>query len=173
MDMLRHTIPAVPRAVATGGKPARIAPQPVELLRVEDHPGDARLVEEALRDGKFWHRLRVVSDGTAALAVLRREGAHTTATRPDLVLLDLHLPGKDGWAVLDAMAGDAALRRIPVVVLATDPEERALARWNPPVVGRMIKLPDLGQLLAVVASVARFGPLVVALPAADPALAAT
>lgn len=98
--------------------------RPIEILLVEDNPGDARLTREALREGSLHHRLSVVSDGVAALAFLRREGGYVAAPRPDLVLLDLNLPRKGGREVLAAIKGDAGLRRIPVIILTTSTDEQ-------------------------------------------------
>lgn len=146
--------------------------RPTELLLVEDNPGDARLAREMLLDGKLWHHLHVVPDGLQALAYLRREGTYATALRPDLVLLDLHLPKKDGWAVLEEMAGDDTLRHIPVAVLATDPDERGLTgRWSPPVVGTMPKPPDVAQLLGMIKAVGGLGLALVVRPGEVSALA--
>jgi CheY-like chemotaxis protein len=89
------------------------------ILLVEDNPGDVMLTEEALREADTTVRLHVVEDGTGALAFLRGEGEHAGAPPPDLVLLDLNLPGMDGREVLERMRADARLRSIPVVVLST------------------------------------------------------
>ncbi|MDF1502215.1 response regulator [Roseisolibacter sp. H3M3-2] len=93
--------------------------KPLELLLVEDNPGDVELTREALREAALPCRLAVATDGAEALRVLRREGAHADAPRPGLVLLDLNLPKLDGRAVLAAVKGDPALRDVPVVVLTT------------------------------------------------------
>jgi CheY-like chemotaxis protein len=143
---------------------------PADLLLVKDNPGDARLVREILLDGKLWHRLHIVPDGIAVLAYLRHEAAYATAPSPDLVLLDLHLPRKDGWEVLAEMAVDDALRQIPVVILATQPDERDLeAHWTPPVVGSLPKPPDLARLLDVIKAVDRLGLVLVDLAKPEPA----
>src|SRR5438128_3859152 len=96
----------------------------VNILLVEDNPGDARLTVEALKEGKLRNRLTVVSDGVEALAVLRRTGVYSDVQRPDLVLLDLNLPRKDGREVLAEIKQDPELRRIPVVVLTTSIAEQ-------------------------------------------------
>lgn len=92
---------------------------PAEILLVEDNAADVRLAREALADAKLINNLHVVTDGLEAMAFLRREGPFAQAVRPDLVLLDLNLPKKDGREVLAEIKGDPSLRRIPVVVLTT------------------------------------------------------
>ena len=104
--------------------------QPVEVLLVEDNPGDVRLTQEALKDGKICNRLSVVGDGVEALAFLRREGPYGNAPRPDLILLDLNLPKKDGRDVLAEIKADKDLKRIPVVVLTTSNAEKDVLRTN-------------------------------------------
>src|SRR2546425_7150704 len=93
--------------------------RPVDILLVEDNPADARLAAEALRESSFDNRLHWASDGVQAMAFLRREGKDAEAPRPDLILLDLNLPKKDGREVLAEVKGDPSLKRIPVVVLTT------------------------------------------------------
>lgn len=93
--------------------------QPSEILLVEDNPSDVYLTEEALRSAGVTSRLHVAHDGMEAMGFLRRQGMHTEAPRPDLVLLDLNLPRKDGRRVLAEMKEDEKLRRIPVIVLTT------------------------------------------------------
>src|SRR2546430_4076536 len=96
---------------------------PIEILLVEDNPGDARLTREALRDAKVRNHLHVAADGVEALAFLRREGKHEAVPKPDLILLDLNLPKKDGREVLDEIKRDDRLRHIPVVILTTSRSE--------------------------------------------------
>src|SRR2546428_10484183 len=91
----------------------------VEILLVEDNPGDARLAEEALKDGNLNTNLNIVEDGVDAMAFLRQESEYAGAPRPDLILLDLNLPRKDGREVLAEVKQDPDLKRIPVVVLTT------------------------------------------------------
>ena len=94
--------------------------RPIEILLIEDNPGDVRLTLEALKnDGKLRNHISVVEDGLAALAFLHRQGQYFTAPRPDLILLDLNLPGMDGHEVLAEIKGEPDLMRIPVVVLTT------------------------------------------------------
>lgn len=95
----------------------------MRILLVEDNVGDVRLIEEALREAPVQSQINVVKDGTEALAYLQREGVYAQVARPDLVLLDLLLPGKDGREVLAAMRADPALKDIPVVMLTNSQEE--------------------------------------------------
>jgi CheY-like chemotaxis protein len=96
---------------------------PIDILLVEDNPGDVVLTEEALQEGKIHSRLTIAEDGVEALAILRREGKYEQAPRPDLILLDLNLPRMDGREVLAAIKASEDLRRIPVVVLTTSKAE--------------------------------------------------
>ena len=93
--------------------------RPIEVLLVEDNPGDIRLTEEALKESHLMVHLNVARDGEEAMAFLRRIGTHSTAATPDLILLDLNLPRKDGREVLQEIKADSGLKRIPVVVLTT------------------------------------------------------
>jgi CheY-like chemotaxis protein len=93
--------------------------RPIEILLVEDNAGDARLVRETFQNGQGRQRLSIVRDGIEALKYLRRQNGYREAPRPDLILLDLHLPGKSGLEVLRAIKEDAELGRIPVVILTT------------------------------------------------------
>src|SRR5512141_1919816 len=103
----------------------------IDILMVEDDPGDVRLTREALKGSKVLHSLNVVEDGVAALDYLRKLAPYQNAVRPDIVLLDLNLPKKDGREVLSAMKEDAALRSIPVVILTTSQaEEDVLRAYN-------------------------------------------
>jgi two-component system, chemotaxis family, response regulator Rcp1 len=96
---------------------------PVRILLVEDNPADAGLVEEAFQDGRLKYHLDIAEDGVAALSFLRRLGKHRNALRPDLILLDLNLPKKDGREVLADIKQDLDLRTIPVIVLTTSDDE--------------------------------------------------
>ena len=93
--------------------------RPAEILLVEDNPGDVELTREGLADAKVTNRLHVVSDGIEAIAFLRRQGPYADAPRPDLILLDLNLPKKDGRQVLAEIKADEDLKIIPVVILTT------------------------------------------------------
>lgn len=98
--------------------------KPFEILLVEDNPGDVMLTQEAFQEGKLAHHLSVAADGEEAMNFLCRRGTHAEAPRPDLVLLDLNLPKKDGREVLAELKNDPELRRIPVIVLTTSEAER-------------------------------------------------
>src|SRR5438309_11493126 len=98
--------------------------RPIDILLVEDNPGDVRLTIEALRDSKVRNNLHVATDGVEAMAFLRREGTHAHVVRPDLILLDLNLPRKDGRQVLTEIKADPLLKTIPVVVLTTSRAEQ-------------------------------------------------
>jgi CheY-like chemotaxis protein len=101
---------------------------PVEILLVDDNPGDVELTKVALRDAKIVNEIHVARDGAEALAFLRGEGEFGDAPRPDLVLLDLRMPKVDGFQVLAEMRADEELRRIPVVVMSSSSAEKDLAR---------------------------------------------
>jgi CheY-like chemotaxis protein len=140
--------------------------RPVEILLVEDNAGDVRLTIEALREGKVRNHLHVARDGVEALAFLRREGDFAEAVRPDLVLLDLNLPKKDGREVLAEIKSDESLRRIPVVVLTTSKaEEDILHTYDLHANCYITKPVDLEQFIAVVKSIDDFWLTVVKLPA--------
>ena len=96
----------------------------VEILLVEDNPADQRLVKEALKDGKITNNLHIVDDGVKAIQYLRKEGEYASAPVPDLVLLDLNLPRKDGREVLHEVKSDIGLRHIPVVVMTVSADEK-------------------------------------------------
>jgi len=101
---------------------------PIEILLVEDDPGDALITQEALEHSKVLNNLRVLANGEEAISYLRREGEYADAARPDLILLDLNLPRVDGREVLAEIKADPALRRIPVVVLTTSAAEEDILR---------------------------------------------
>jgi CheY-like chemotaxis protein len=103
-------------------------PRPVEILLVEDSPDDVELTREGLKEGKVWHNLSVVSDGVEALEFLRRQGRHGNAPQPDIVLLDLNLPRKDGREVLAEVKVDPRLKHIPIVVLTTSNAEQDILK---------------------------------------------
>ena len=100
----------------------------IDLLLVEDDPGDAMMTREALKEAKVVHQLHVVDNGEAAIAFLRQEGEYADAPRPDLIFLDLNLPRVDGREVLAFVKGDDSLRRIPLVILTTSDSEDDIAR---------------------------------------------
>jgi CheY-like chemotaxis protein len=141
---------------------------PVEILMVEDNPGDARLTAEALKEGRVLNHMTVVPDGVEAMAYLRRQGKYEDAPHPDLILLDLNLPKKDGREVLAEIKGDPALRRIPVVVLTTSQAEQDIIRSYELHANCYVTKPvDLDQFISVVKSVEDFWLTVVKLPPED------
>jgi two-component system, chemotaxis family, response regulator Rcp1 len=138
---------------------------PVEILLVEDNPGDERLTREALREGKVYHNLHWVKDGVEAMAFLRRQGKYASVPRPDIVLLDLNLPKKDGREVLEEIKTDEDLKRIPVVVLTTSKaEEDVLRTYNLHANCFVTKPVDLEKFIVVVKSIDVFWLTVVTLP---------
>ncbi len=137
----------------------------VEILLVEDSPGDIRLTVEAMKDAKVVNRLSVVKDGEEALAFLHREGRYREAVRPDLILLDLNLPKKDGREVLAEIKEDPELRRIPVVVLTTSTAEQDIFKTYDLHANCYITKPvDLEQFMRVVRLVDDFWLTIVKLP---------
>lgn len=137
----------------------------VEILLVEDNPGDARLTIEAMREAKVRNRIIVVEDGVEAMEYLRHEGRHADAPRPDLILLDLNLPKKDGRAVLAEVKSDPALKRIPVVVLTTSSaEEDVIRAYDLHANAYVTKPVDLEQFMKIVALIDEFWISVVTLP---------
>jgi CheY-like chemotaxis protein len=132
-------------------------PVPVEVLLVEDNPGDVRLTREALRDGKVRNNLHAVPDGVEAMAFLRRAGPYSDVPRPDVILLDLNLPRKNGREVLEEIKGDAALQDIPVVVLTTSQAEQdILESYRLRANAYVTKPVGLQQFLTVVQSIEHF-----------------
>jgi CheY-like chemotaxis protein len=137
----------------------------IDILMVEDDPGDVRLTREALKGSKLLHSLNVVEDGVAALDYLRRNAPFQDAIRPDLVLLDLNLPKKDGREVLAAMKQDDALRAIPVVILTTSQaEEDVLRAYNLNANCYVTKPVDFDQFMRIVRTIEEFWLNVVTLP---------
>ena len=137
----------------------------INILLVEDNPGDAVLARVALDGGKMNNELDVVDDGEKAMAFLRREGPYADAQRPDLILLDLNLPKMDGRQVLAAIKSDEALKRIPVVILTTSrAEEDVLKSYNLHANCYITKPIDLNQFLHVVRSIEDFWLSIVVLP---------
>jgi two-component system, chemotaxis family, response regulator Rcp1 len=139
--------------------------EPVEILLVEDNPGDVRLTKEALREGKVYNNLHWAKDGVEALEFLRREGKHEKAPRPDIILLDLNLPKKDGREVLEIIKSDERLKHIPVVVLTTSKAEEDVLRSYALHANCYVTKPvDLEKFIVVVKSIDRFWLTVVTLP---------
>jgi two-component system response regulator len=139
--------------------------RPIEILLVEDNSGDARLTVEILRDAKVHNHLRHVGDGVEALEFLRRTGKYQDVPRPDLILLDLNLPRKDGREVLAEIKTDENLKRIPVVVLtSSDAEEDILRAYNLSANCYVTKPVDFDQFLKVVKTIEDFWLTIVKLP---------
>jgi chemotaxis family two-component system response regulator Rcp1 len=137
----------------------------IQVLLVEDNPGDVRLTKEALKEGKLLNQLTVVGDGVEALSFLRKEGKYADAPQPELILLDLNLPKKDGREVLAEIKADPNLRRIPVVVLTTSSSEEDILKIYDLHANCYITKPvDLEQFMGVVKSIEDFWVSVVKLP---------
>jgi CheY-like chemotaxis protein len=139
--------------------------QPIEILLIEDNPGDVRLTQEALREAKVKNRLNTAPDGEAALKYLHRHSPYEEAPRPDLILLDLNLPKKDGREVLKAIKADVRLQRIPVVILTTSKsEEDILKSYSLHANCYITKPVDLDQFMNVIKSIEEFWLTIVKLP---------
>ncbi len=139
--------------------------RPVNILLVEDNPGDVRLTKEALKESKMRNHLSVVEDGVEALAYLRKEGKYAAAAHPDIILLDLNLPKKDGREVLAEVKADDKLKHIPVVVLTSSKAEQDILRaYNLHANCYVTKPVDLEQFITVVKSIEDFWFVVVKLP---------
>jgi CheY-like chemotaxis protein len=137
----------------------------IDVLLVEDDPGDVLITREAFEDNKVQNRLHVVSDGVDALAFLRREGQYAEAPTPDLILLDLNLPRMDGREVLAAIKADDALRSIPVVVLTTSDSEDDVAKSYSLHANAYVTKPvDFDRFIAAVRQIDEFFVSVVRLP---------
>jgi CheY-like chemotaxis protein len=138
---------------------------PIEILLVEDNPGDVRLTREALKEGKVYSNLHTVKDGVEAMEFLRRQGKYSSVPRPDIILLDLNLPKKDGREVLQEIKTDDSLKRIPVVVLTTSKaEEDVLRTYNLHANCYVTKPVDLEKFMVVVKTIDVFWLTVVTLP---------
>jgi CheY-like chemotaxis protein len=138
---------------------------PIEVLLVEDSPADVRLTKEALKEEKLHVNLNVVNDGVEAMEFLRRGGKFAQAVRPDLILLDLNLPKKDGREVLKEIKGDEKLRSIPVVILTTSKAEEDIVKSYNQYANCYITKPlDLSQFSTVVKSINDFWLTIVKLP---------
>jgi two-component system, chemotaxis family, response regulator Rcp1 len=139
--------------------------RPIEILLVEDSPSDAELTVEALKKGKVCNHLSLVEDGVQAMDFLRRQGLHADSPRPDLIMLDLNLPRKDGRQVLAELKSDDSLKTIPVVVLTTSHADQDVLRAYQLNANCYITKPvDFTQFLEVVTSISRFWLSVVTLP---------
>ncbi|MBD2248258.1 response regulator [Nostoc sp. FACHB-888] len=138
---------------------------PIEVLLVEDNPGDAQLTRIALEESKISIHLNVVEDGVEAMAFLRKQDKYVKAAHPDIVLLDLNLPRKDGREVLAEIKGDENLKRIPVVILTTSQaEEDILKAYNLCANCYITKPVDFDQFVKIVQSIENFWFAIVKLP---------
>jgi two-component system, chemotaxis family, response regulator Rcp1 len=138
---------------------------PVRILVVDDDPVDVRLMLEALRESKVLAIMDTVNDGMEAMAYLRREGQYSRAIRPDLVLLDLNMPKKDGREVLGEIKVDPDLRRIPVVILTTSNADRDIIQtYDMGANAYVVKPVDLDQLVTIVKKIEDFWFSIVRLP---------
>lgn len=139
--------------------------RPVEFLLAEDNPGDVRLTKEALRESKISNNLNVVPDGVEAMAFLRRDGKYADAPRPDVILLDLNLPKKDGREVLAEVKADPSLRLIPVVIITSSEAEQDVLRTYELHANCYVTKPvDLEQFIKVIQSIETFWLTIVTLP---------
>ncbi len=139
--------------------------RPVDILLVEDNPGDVRLIREAFDDGKVINQLSSVSDGQQAIAFLRKQGAYAGVSRPDLILLDLNLPRKDGREVLAEIKADPDLKRIPVVVVTSSQAEADILKSYSLHANCYVAKPvDLNRFIQVVKSIEDFWVTIVKLP---------
>lgn len=139
--------------------------KPIEILVVEDNPGDARLMLEAFKEGKVCNNLTIVEDGVEAMTFLRKEGKYKNVLRPDLIFLDLNLPKKDGREVLKEIKLDENLRRIPVVVLTTsEAEEDIMKTYNYHANCYITKPVDLDKFIKVMKAIDDFWLTIVKLP---------
>ena len=139
--------------------------KPLDILLVEDNPADVRLTQEAFREGKILNNLMVARDGVEAMDVLHRRGKFAGAVRPDLVLLDLNLPRKDGREVLAEIKSDPSLMRMPVVVLTTSRAEMDIVKsYDLHANCYIVKPVDLDQFVAVIKSIDNFWLTAVTLP---------
>ena len=145
--------------------PEQSPSQPIEILLVEDDPGDVLMTQEAFNDYKIANRLSVVSNGEDAIAYMRKQGRFAGVATPDLVLLDLNLPRRDGREVLLDIKGDPHLRRIPVVILTTsEAEEDVIAAYDLHANAYVRKPVDFDQFVAAVRAIDDFFITVVRLP---------
>lgn len=139
--------------------------KPIEILLVEDNPGDVRLTRESLYDARIHNNMIVASDGLEAMACLRREGEFADSNRPDLILLDLNLPRMNGFEVLNEIKEDPDLKRIPVVVLTTSQAEQDIIQsYNLYANAYVTKPVDLEQFIRVLKSIEDFWLEIVKLP---------
>jgi CheY-like chemotaxis protein len=141
---------------------------PINILLVEDNPGDVRLTQEAFKDGMLHNNIHVVMDGEAAMEYLQRRGQYQDSERPDLILLDLNLPKMNGREVLAAIKNDPDLRRTPVVVLTTSQDEQdILESYKNFASSYIVKPVNMEKFIKVVSSFKQYWLSVVKLPATD------
>jgi chemotaxis family two-component system response regulator Rcp1 len=141
------------------------AARPIEILLVEDSPSDVALTIEALQAGKIANNLNRVADGVEAIAYLKRQGEYARATRPDLIMLDLNLPRKDGRDVLKELKSDLSLKAIPIVVLTTSQSDKdVLESYELNANCYIVKPVDFERFIDVVKSIEHFWLTVVTLP---------
>lgn len=139
--------------------------RPIQILLVEDNPGDVRLIQESFREGKVINKIHVVRDGEEAMAFLRREGNYADAVRPDIILLDLNLPKKNGREVLDEIKADEHLKRVPVVVLTcSSAEQDMLKSYDHHANSYIVKPVNLRDFMEVIKSIEDFWLTIVKLP---------
>ena len=144
---------------------SRTDAKPIEILLIEDNPGDVRLTKEVLMEGKVRNHLQVVGDGVEAMAFLPRENNYVEAPRPDLILLDLNLPKKDGREVLQEIKEDGEFKCIPVVVLTTSEADEDILRSYDLAANCYITKPvDLDQFIRVIKTIETFWLTIVKLP---------
>jgi CheY-like chemotaxis protein len=141
------------------------APRKIQVLLIEDSPDDERILRRALRGTTMLENLQVVDDGDQAMAFVRREGKYAGAPRPDLILLDLNLPRRDGWEVLKELKADQALSSIPVVVLTTaDSKEDVRRAYNLQASSFITKPADFSRLERIMASLDEYWTEMASLP---------
>jgi len=142
--------------------------KPIEILLVEDNPGDVRLTKEAFKESKILNNLSVVEDGAEAMAFLRQQGEYTGASRPDLILLDLNMPKMDGRQVLAEIKKDPTLKNIPVIILTTSKAEQDILKsYNLHANCYIVKPVDLWQFNTVVQTIKDFWLSIVKLPRSE------
>lgn len=167
-DLLHYIGNGRPTCDVTAANPLQTkksTSRPAEILLVEDNPGDVRLTQEAMKDGRFLVNLTVASDGVEAMSILRGEGPYANKSRPDLILLDLNLPRKNGREVLSEIKADDDLKRIPVIVMTTSKAEQDIYRAYDLNANCYITKPvDLDEFLHIVRSIEDFWLTIVTLP---------
>lgn len=143
----------------------KVHSRPAEILLVEDNPGDVELIQEALQSGRVLNRISIAGDGEAAISFLRREKGYEDAPRPDLVLLDLNIPKKNGFEVLAEIKSNPCLAHVPVVILTSSQAERDILKSYTLHANCFVSKPvDVDEFLAVVRSTGEFWLNIVKLP---------